>query len=86
VRNRSSDEWRMSKCLRATVQRHDWKLDDRQNETNKARWESWTWRLFGDPLGCVGNGVRMHIRMNIRMLIRIPRRLVISAPAEAAWR
>jgi len=34
----------------------------------------------------VGNGVRMHIRMNIRMLIRIPRRLVISAPAEAAWR
>jgi len=26
----------------------------------------------------VGNGVRMHIR--------IPRRLVISAPAEAAWR
>ncbi len=44
----------------------------------------WLYYIYADTF--VGNGVRMHIRMNIRMLIRIPRRLVISAPAEAAWR
>ncbi len=57
------------------------------------RWNPWVFNVqravfAGDQRDfvSVGNGVRMHIRMNIRMLIRIPRRLVISAPAEAAWR